>query len=148
MSQTPASPAAPPPYGLPLTLAQAKRVMAAAEQEANANGWPVVIAIVDAGAHLVLLQRLENAQLGSVPIAQQKAATAVKFRRDTKVLDDQLAAGGAALHLLMLEGLCACEGGVPLLLDGRVVGGIGVSGVRSGQDAQIAAAGARALTGA
>lgn len=148
MSQAPAHAHSPPPYGLPLTLAQAKRVMAAAEQEANANGWPVVIAIVDGGAHLVLLQRLENAQIGSVAIAQQKAATAAKFRRDTKVFDDQLAGGGAALHLLVLEGLCACEGGVPLLVDGRVVGAIGVSGVRSGQDRQIAQAGARALSGA
>ena len=144
MSQTPAN-TAPPPYGPALTLAQAKRVMEAAEQEANGNGWPVVIAIVDSGAHLVLLQRLENAQLGSIAIAQQKAATAAKFRRATNVFDDQLAGGGAALHLLMLEGLCACEGGVPLLLGGQVVGAIGVSGVRSGQDAQVAAAGARAL---
>ena len=102
MSQAPVPAHSPPPYGLPLTLAQAKRVMAAAEQEANANGWPVVIAIVDGGAHLVLLQRLENAQIGSVVIAQQKAAPAAKFRRDTKVFDDQLAGGGAALHLLVL----------------------------------------------
>jgi uncharacterized protein GlcG (DUF336 family) len=137
-----------PQYGASLSLEQARRVMQAAEQEANANGWPVVIAIVDAGAHLLLLQRLEQAQLGSIAIAQQKAATAAKFRRATKLFDDQLAAGGAALHLLMLEGLCACEGGVPLLSDGRVVGAIGVSGVRSGQDAQIANAGARALADA
>ncbi|MFO1402684.1 MAG: heme-binding protein [Steroidobacteraceae bacterium] len=122
--------------------------MQAAEQEANAHGWPVVIAIVDGGAHLVLLQRLENAQIGSIAIAQQKAATAAKFRRATKVFDEQLAGGGAALHLLVLEGLCACEGGVPLLVDGRVVGAIGVSGVRSGEDGQIASAGARALGGA
>jgi uncharacterized protein GlcG (DUF336 family) len=147
MSANPVNPSH-PPYGPPLTLAQARRVMQAAEQEANAHGWPVVIAIVDSGAHLLLLQRLENAQLGSIPIAQQKAATAAKFRRATKVFDDQLAGGGAALHLLVLEGLCACEGGVPLLLDGRVVGAIGVSGVRSGEDAQIANAGARALGGA
>ena len=144
MSQAPTNPP-PPQYGPPLTLAQAKRVMQAAERVADAIGWPVVIAIVDAGAHLVLLQRLENAQLGSIPIAQQKAATAAKFRRATKVFDDQLAAGGTGLHLLVLEGLCACEGGVPLFHDGRVVGAIGVSGVRASQDAQIAAAGARAL---
>ncbi len=137
----------PPPYGTPLTLAQARRVMHAAEQEAGANGWPVVIAIVDSGAQLVLLQRLDNAHLGSIAIARQKAETAAKFRRATKAFDEQLAAGGTGLHLLVLEGLCACEGGVPLLLDGRVVGAIGVSGVRSGQDAQIAAAGARALDG-
>jgi glc operon protein GlcG len=147
MSQAPANPAS-PQYGPSLTLAQAKRVMRAAEQEADANAWPVVIAIVDAAAHLLLLQRLEQAQLGSIAIAQQKAATAAKFRRPTKLLDDQLAGGGAALHLLMLEGMCACEGGVPLISAGRVVGAIGVSGVRSPQDAQVAAAGARALDAA
>jgi uncharacterized protein GlcG (DUF336 family) len=144
MTIRPANPLS-PQYGPSLSLQQAQRVMQAAEREARAHGWPVVIAIVDAAAQLVMLQRLDQAQLGSIAIAQQKAQAAAKFRRATKIYDDMLAGGGAALRLLTLAGMCAVEGGVPLWLNGLVVGAIGVSGVLSGEDAQVADAGARAL---
>jgi uncharacterized protein GlcG (DUF336 family) len=147
MNQTPSNPST-PLYGPSLSLEQARGVMLAAEREALAQGWPVVIAIVDAAAQLLMLHRLDQAQLGSVAIAQQKARAAAQFRRPTKVYEDLLAGGGAALKLLSLAGMCAVEGGVPLCVDGRVVGAIGVSGVRSSEDAQVAAAGPRALAGA
>ena len=82
---------APALYGPPILLAQAKAVMGAAEKEAHANAWPMVIAIVDSGGHLVLLQRLDQAQLGSIAIAQAKAETALRFRRPTRDLQDAIA---------------------------------------------------------
>ena len=134
-------------YGASLGLEDARRVMQAAEREALAHGWAVVIAIVDASAQLLMLHRLEQAQLGSIAIAQQKAAAAARFRRPTRAFEEILATGGANLKLLMLEGMCAVEGGVPLVRAGCVVGAIGVSGVTSSEDGRIATAGARALDG-
>jgi glc operon protein GlcG len=134
------------PYGLPIDLETAKRVAAAAGKEADGNGWPVVIAIVDSGANLVLLHRHDLAQLGSIAIAQGKAMTAVKMKRATKLLDDAVTGGGAGLRVLALDGIVPMEGGVPLLRDGAIIGAIGVSGVTSPQDGLIAAAGAKALT--
>ena len=141
-------PAAPPPYGPPISLEAARRVMAAAEAEAAAHRWPMVIAIVDSGAHLVMLHRMDQANLGAVPVCQRKAVTAVSFRRATKVFEDLLVAGGAGIRLLTFgPELIAVEGGVPLLDGGRVIGAIGVSGRQSSQDGQGAVAGARALGG-
>jgi uncharacterized protein GlcG (DUF336 family) len=135
----------PPPYGPPITLEMAKKAAAAAEAEAKKNGWPVVIAIVDSGSHLVLLQRLDNTQYASLEIAKGKATTAVNFRRPSKAMEDAVAGGGAGLRLLRVDGMYPMEGGIPIEIDGRIVGGIGVSGVQSGQDAQVARAGAEAL---
>lgn len=135
----------PPAYGPPITLVQAKAVLAAAETEANANGWPLTFAVVDSGANLVALHRMDNASLGSLPIAIGKAETAVKFRRDTKALQDNVAAGGVHLRLLAMPGMVPLEGGVPLFVNGAIAGAIGVSGMASGQDAQVAQAGAKAL---
>jgi glc operon protein GlcG len=136
----------PMPYGPPITLEQAKGIMAGAEAEAEQNNWPVVIAIVDTGGNLVLLQRLDNAQFGSVEVARQKAWSAAAFRRPTKVFQEAIAGGGANLRLLRLEGASPLEGGIPIAVDGQVVGAIGVSGVTSEQDAQIAQAGIASLT--
>ena len=138
--------AAPPstPYGAPITIADAKKAMAAAEAEATRNNWGVAIAIVDSGANLVMLQRLDNAQLSSVRIAQQKARTAAEFRRPTKVFEDAVAGGGIGLRVLTF-GASVAEGGVPIVSGGKVIGAIGVSGVQSHQDAQVAQAGADAL---
>jgi uncharacterized protein GlcG (DUF336 family) len=99
---------------------------------------------VDAGGHLVLLRRLDNTQLGSVAVAEEKAKSAVLFRRPTKAFADAVAAGRTAV--LRLPGAIPIEGGVPLVTGGQVVGAIGVSGVTSEQDGQIAEAGAKALT--
>jgi glc operon protein GlcG len=138
--------AAPPstPYGAPITLAAAKQAMAAAEAEAAKNGWGVAIAIVDSGANLVMLHRLDNAQLSSVRIAQAKATTAAEFRRPTKVFEDAVAGGGLGLRVLTF-GASVAEGGVPIVSGGTIVGAIGVSGVQSHQDAQVAQAGADAV---
>jgi glc operon protein GlcG len=137
-SQTPPPP--PPAYGLSITIEQAKKAMAAAEAEASKNGWQVVISIVDTGGHLVMLQRL-GAQNASVDIATGKAVTSVNFRRPTKALEDSLAANGSALRLLAVPGVMPLQGGLPIVVDGKIIGGIGVSGVTSAQDEQVAKAG-------
>jgi uncharacterized protein GlcG (DUF336 family) len=145
LSIIPAAPvSAQTPYGPPVTLAQARTVVAAAEAVAAENAWNVVIAVVDSGGHLVLLQRMDNTQFGSVEVARQKAWSAVAFRRPTKAFQDVLAGGGDGLRILEIEGAQALEGGVPLVVDGKIVGAIGVSGVTGEQDGQIAAAGAAA----
>ncbi len=136
--------AEPVPYGAPINLATAKKVMAAAEAEAKKNDWSVVIAIVDGGGHLVLLERLDNTQWGSVEIAQRKALTAAKFRRPTRFWEERIAKGGVDLKLLKINGF-PMEGGLPIMHKGRVIGAIGVSGVTSKQDAQIGRAGIAAL---
>jgi len=137
---------APPstPYGAPILLEAAKKAMAAAEAEATKNNWGVAIAIVDSGGNLVMLQRLDNTQLSAVRIAEAKARTAVEFRRPTKVLEDAVAGGGVGLRVLTF-GASVAEGGVPIVSRGTIVGGIGVSGVASYEDAQVAQAGADAL---
>ena len=141
-----ASGARPPSYGTPISLAAAKKVMAAAEAEAERRDWPMVIAIVDSTGHLVMLHKMDQAQLGSVAIAQAKAETAVNFRRPTKAFQDAIAEGGAGLRMLSMSGVSALEGGLPLMVEGEVVGGIGVSGMQSGQDAEVARAGIAALS--
>lgn len=134
-----------PAYGPSITLEQAKKVVAGAEAEARKNNWPVVIAILDSGGNIVLLQRLDNTQFGSVEVARQKAWSAVAYRRPSKVWQDVVAGGGAGLRILKLEGAAPFEGGLPILVDGRIVGAIGVSGVTGEQDGQIAKAGVDAL---
>ena len=120
--------------------------MAAAEAEAKANGWPMTIAIVDSGGHLVLFERLDNGTLGSVAVAQRKANAAVMFRRPTKVFEDALTTAPGGVRLLSLgPDLIAIEGGVPIVAEGVVVGAIGVSSMQGHQDSQVASAGARAL---
>jgi glc operon protein GlcG len=135
------TPPPPPSYGTPISLEQAKKAMAAAEAEAVKNNWPVAIFIVDSGGHMVMMQRLPNTQIASIEIAKGKATSANNFRRPTKALEDAVAGGGAGLRLLSL-GVNVLEGGVPILQDGKIIGAIGVSGVLSGQDAQVARAGA------
>lgn len=126
-----------------LNLAAAKRISAAAEAEAVKNKWNVVIAILDEGGHLLYLQRADGTQVGSVDVAIAKAQSAVKFKRPTKALEDALAGGRQAI--LALPGAVPVEGGLPLMVGGDLIGAIGVSGVTSQQDGQIAAAGAAEL---
>ena len=139
------APSPPPPYGPVITLDQAKKAMAAAEAEAKKNSWPVVITILDSGGNLVMTQRLDGAQFGSVDVAREKAYSAVAFRRPTKVFEDAVAQGGANLRILKLSGAMPLDGGWPIVIDGKIVGGIGVSGVTGAQDAQIGKAGVDAL---
>ena len=128
-----------------LTLADAKIIAAAAEAEAVANKWNVVISIVDDGGHLLWLQRLDGAAPISSSIAPAKARTAATGRRESKVYEDMINNGRVSfLSAPVLEGML--EGGVPIIVDGHVVGAVGVSGVKSTEDAQIAKAGIAALT--
>jgi uncharacterized protein GlcG (DUF336 family) len=146
-AQAPAQPAAPPPppdYGPAINFEQAKKAMAGAEAEAKKNKWNVVIYILDSGGQPVMMQRLDGAQWGSVEIARKKAESSVALRRPTKALQDLIAQGGANLRLLTI-GYSVLEGGIPIVVGGKIIGGIGVSGVTSQQDAQIAQAGIDAL---
>ncbi len=122
-----------------LTLADAKAIAAAAEAEALRNNWRVTIAVLDDGGHLIYLQRLDEAPLGSITVAQEKARTALLFKRPTKIIEEIVASGRMAM--LTLPGATPIEGGLPLLNNGQIIGAIGVSGVQSPQDAQVAAAG-------
>jgi uncharacterized protein GlcG (DUF336 family) len=134
-----------PPYGTPINLEQAKKMLAAAEAEAQKNNWPVVITIVDPGGHVVAMHRMDNTQIGSIKIAEGKARTSVELRRPTKALEDAIAGGGAGVRVLAIPGVMPLEGGLLIMVDGKVIGAIGVSGVLSGQDAQVARAGLEAL---
>jgi len=116
---------APPKYGTPITLDQAKKAMAGAEAEARKNNWSMVIVIVDSGGNLVMLERLDDAQFGSIDVARSKAHTAVAFKRPTKVFQDLVAQGGGNLRLLKLEGASVLEGGVPILAGGAIIGASG-----------------------
>ncbi len=129
------------PYGAPISLDLATKIVAGAEAEAASNSWPMVIAIVDTSGRLKLLHRMDQAQLGSVEVAQRKAETALAFKRPTKVFEDLLAGGGAGLKMLSVADVCALEGGMPIVKDNEIIGAIGVSGMRSDQDAQVAVAG-------
>jgi len=143
--QPAAAPPPPPPYGLPITLEQAKKVVAGAEAEAKKNSWNVVIAVLDSGGNLVMLHRLDGAPLGSIEVAREKAYSAVAFRRPTKAFEDALGQGGANLRILRVPGASPLEGGLPIVVDGKLIGAVGVSGVLSTQDAQTGRAGIEAL---
>jgi uncharacterized protein GlcG (DUF336 family) len=136
---------APPPYGPPIGIEDARKVMNAAEGEAAKNNWAVVISIIDSGGNIVMLHRRDDVQLSSIEIAQGKAKTALMFKRPSKVLDDAISSGGSGLRFLALKDIVPLEGGVPIVADGKIVGAIGVSGVLSSQDAQIARAGVDGL---
>ena len=124
-------------------LDAAKKAMAAAEAEATKNNWPVAIAILDSTGHLVALHKMDNVQYASIKIAEGKAQTAIDFRRPSKALEDVVAGGGAGLRVLTFGNILV-QGGVPIVAEGKIIGSIGVSGVTSQQDEQIAMAGAGA----
>ena len=126
-----------------LELADVKAVAAAAEAEALKNNWAVTIAIVDDGGHLLWLQRLDGAAPISAQIAPAKARTSALGRRETKVYEDMINQGRNAFLSAPLQGML--EGGVPVIVDGQVIGAVGVSGVKSSEDAQIAKAGIAAI---
>jgi glc operon protein GlcG len=123
-----------------LTLEDVKKIAAGAEAEATANKWAVTIAIVDDGGHLLWLQRLDNAAPISSQIAPAKARTAAVGRRESKIYEDMINNGRMSfLSAPTLDGML--EGGVPIVVDGEYVGAVGISGVKSSEDAQIAKAG-------
>jgi glc operon protein GlcG len=135
----------PAPYGPPISLDNAKRVAAVAIGEAHKNGWTMAVAVVDPGGNLVYYEKMDNTQLGSARVAINKARSAALFKRPTKAFADRLAAGGAGAGVLAIEGAVPVEGGVPLLIDGHIVGAIGLSGDTSEHDGVCAQTGADSL---
>ena len=132
-------------YGVGVTIDQAKGVAAAALAEARANLWNMAVAVVDTAGLLVYFEKMDGTQNGSVVIAQAKARSAALFMRPTKAFQDMLASGGDGMRVLGLEGAVPVEGGLPLAIDGRIAGAIGVSGGTSAQDGQCAKAGGDAI---
>jgi glc operon protein GlcG len=138
------SPDAPQPYGAPIDLEVAKKIAAPAVAEASRNNWAMAVAVVDGAGDLVYFERMNSTQAGSVTIAIDKARSAARFKRPTKAFQDLLATGGDGWRVLGLEGAVPVEGGVPIVINGKIIGAIGVSGGTSPQDGQCARAGADA----
>jgi uncharacterized protein GlcG (DUF336 family) len=132
-------------YGPSITIDQAKSAAAPAIAAARKNNWMMAIAIVDTAGVLVYFEKMDDTQVGSVEVAQSKARSAARFKRPTKAFQDALAAGGEGLRILALDGAIPVDGGLPLVVGGRIVGAIGVSGGTSAQDGQVGAAGVAAL---
>ena len=132
-------------YGTPITADAARKVAAPAVAEARKNQWTMAIAIVDPAGDLVYFERMDDTQVGSANVAIDKARSAARFKRPTKAFQDALAAGGEGLRILSLSGAVPVDGGVPIIVGGKIVGAIGVSGGTSAQDGQVAAAGVAAL---
>ena len=139
------APAPAPEYGAPIGLETAKKIAAAAEAFAKEKKWPVVIVIVDSGSNLVLLHKFDNTQIGSIDVAIGKAKTANNFKRPTKAFEDAIGGGGVGARVLSLPGAVTIDGGEPIVVDGKIVGAIGVSGVQASQDAEVAKAGLASL---
>ena len=135
----------PNPYGAPVSLENAKKAAAAAVAEARKNNWTMAVAITDAAGDLVYFEKMDGTQTGSVNVALGKARSAVLFKRPSKVFQDIVAGGGGGLRILGLEGAVPIDGGLPLVMDGKIVGAIGLSGGTSDQDGQVAKAGADTL---
>jgi uncharacterized protein GlcG (DUF336 family) len=139
-------PDAPQLYGFPIGLDAAKKAAAPALAEARRNNWAMAVAIVDPAGELVYFERMDHTQTGSVVVAIDKARSAARFKRPTKAFQDMLAAGGEGLRVMSLSGAIPVEGGVPIAIEGKIVGAIGVSGGTSPQDGQCARAGAEAVS--
>ena len=135
----------PNPYGPPISLENAKKAAAAAAAEAQKNKWTLAIAVVDPDGILVYYEKMDNTQIGSAKVAIEKARSSAIFKRPTKAFEDAVAAGGDGIRTLGLEGAVPLEGGIPIVIDGKIVGAIGASGGKSSQDAQCAQAGADAI---
>jgi glc operon protein GlcG len=135
----------PIPYGAPIKLESALKLVAAAEVEAKKHDWPVAITVVDNAGFLVAFHRLDNTQLGSIEISLEKAKTSAMFRRPSKYFEDAIAKGGSGLRALR-TGVMPVEGGLPIIQNGKLIGAIGVSGAKPSEDGQVAQAGLAALT--
>src|SRR5436190_16055448 len=141
------TPVPPPnvPYGVSIAADAAKKVAAAAIAEARKNNWAMAVAVVDTGGYLVYFERMPDTQLGSVEVSMDKARSAALFRRPTKAFQDTVAAGGEGLRILRLTGAIPVEGGIPIIMDGKLIGAIGASGGSSDQDGRTAQAGVAAM---
>jgi glc operon protein GlcG len=136
---------APIPYGLPVGVENARKAAAAALAEARKGNWKMAVAVVDTGGVLVYYEKMDNTQIGSADISIEKARTAVRFKRPSKAFQDLVAGGGAGLRVLALPGAVPVEGGIPLIMEGQIVGAIGVSGDSADHDGICAQAGASTL---
>ena len=121
-----------------ITLEAAKKMVTAGEAEARKNGWNVAITVVDAGGGLILFQKMDETQPGSIAVSQGKARTSALFKRPTKAMEEMIAGGKTAF--LAIDGIVPIQGGLPVIADGKVIGAVGVGGVMSTQDEQVAAA--------
>ena len=133
------------PYGAPITLEDARKAATAAVAEARKSGWLMAAAVVDPAGDLVYYEKMDNVQLGSAKVAIGKARSAALFKRPTKAFEAAVAGGGAGLRVLGLEGAVPLEGGVPIMVDGKIIGAIGLSGDLSENDGKCAKAGIDAL---
>ena len=133
------------PYGTNISPDAAKKVAAAAIEEARKNHWAMAVSVVDTAGYLVYFERMPDTQLGSVEVSIEKAKSAALFRRPTKSFQDALAAGGEGLRMLRLTGAIPVEGGIPLIVDGKLIGAVGASGGSSDQDGRTAQAGAATM---
>lgn len=138
----------PNPYGLPISVDDAKKAAAAALAEAHKNNWKMAVAVVDPNGDLIYYEKMENTQLGSSQVSIDKARSAARFKRPTKAFQDGVAQGGPGLRILGLQGAVPLEGGIPIVQDGKIVGAIGVSGDSSDHDGACAQAGVNAVSGA
>lgn len=136
---------APPSYGPNISLENARKAAVPALAEARKNNWKMAVAIVDTAGTLVYYEKMDDTQIGSATVAIDKARSAALFKRPTKAFQDMLAAGGEGLRVLSFQGAIPVEGGLLLVMDGKIVGAIGMSGGTSAQDGQCAQAGADAL---
>jgi len=132
-------------YGPPISLEDAKKPAAAALAEARRNNWSMAVAVVDPSGTLVYYEKMDDTQIASATVAIEKARSAALYKRPTKTMQEILASGGAGLRVLRLAGAIPVEGGVPLVIEGKIVGAIGVSGGTSDQDGVCAQAGADTL---
>lgn len=132
-------------YGPAITLEAAKKAAAPALAEARSNNWLMAVAIVDPAGELVYFEKMDGTQNGSVAVAIAKARSAALFKRPTKAFQETLAGSGDGLRILGLHNAVPVEGGIPLMVDGKIVGAIGLSGGTSAQDGQCAQAGVDAL---
>jgi uncharacterized protein GlcG (DUF336 family) len=134
-----------PSYGPSINLEQARKAIAAGQVEARKNGWPMAIAVLDTAGNLVAFEKMDDTQTGSIDVAVDKARTSAIYRRSTKVIQDAVSGGGGGLRFLTLRAASAVEGGLPIVVNGKVIGAIGVSGANPDQDGMVAKAGADAL---
>lgn len=133
------------PIGAPVSVETAKKAAAAALAEARKNNWVMAVAVVDPHGTLVYYEKMDHVQLASADVCIDKARSAALFKRPTKAFQDAIASGGAGLRIFALRGAVPVEGGVPLEVDGKLIGAIGLSGGQSNEDGQCATAGANAI---
>ena len=140
-----AAPPGPPPYGETINIEQAKKLATAAAAEAKKNNWFMAISVVGPAGDLVYFEKMDNTQYASVAISQHKARVAATFRRPTKVFEDNLAKGSEFIYQLTLDGMIGSQGGIPIIVGGKLIGAIGCSGGTGAQDLQTCATGVAAL---